>query len=313
MFNSKNKQKSKPFSQLGTLVNLAVLLFLFSNASFSAPTAEQKALIKQSIENMIYVPGGSFMMGDGAFTEDLAGHKTDEYWIGAYDMKPAHKVTLDGYYLSKVEVTNYQYYLYTEAKIITWKNRPRHKTRADYPVETDWKNAKGFCTWLGELSNLPFDLPTEAQWEYAARSGGQNYLFPTDNGKLEFGRNIKLIRNDEGTDRYYTLSKVGSHPPNPMGFHEMAANVPEWMSDWYYSKYYRKSPERNPKGPDVSPYKDKQWKSFRGTTNLNSDEATEGFMTILRQNRLPEYENVGIRCSIQMKEKQSKKELLNAV
>jgi len=100
-----------------------------------------------------------------------------------------------------------------------------------------WYEAKNFCTWLGEISGLPFELPSEAQWEYAARSGGKNILYPTDNGKLEFGRNIKVNRKDKGTSKYYPVSKVGLNPANPLGFHEMAANLPEWVNDWMYSKY----------------------------------------------------------------------------
>lgn len=262
---------------------------------------------------MIYVPGGSFMMGDGAFTEDLAGHKTKDYWLGEYDMKPAHKVTLDGYYLSKFEVTNEEFLIYVNANKKIWNDRPPKYAFDGFPVVApNWYEAKNYCTWLGKISGLPFDLPSEAQWEYAARSGGKNYVFPTDNGKLEFGRNIKMNRTiaKRSNQEQLTLAPVGSNPPNPMGFHEMAANIAEWVNDWYYSKYYRKSPEHNPTGPEKSPYKTKPWKVFRGTNNVNSDSVTGNFMTIKRGTRLPESAQNGFRCSIQMPEKLSKSALI---
>jgi len=253
------------------------------------------------------------MMGDGAFTEDLAGHKTEGYWVGNYDMKPAHKVTLDGYYLSKYEVTNNEYAVYLKINGKEWPpgREPHEDYFNNYPVLVpSWYEAKNYCAWVAKVSGLPFDLPTEAQWEYAARSGGQNYLFPTDNGKLEFGRNIKAYPDDPKIDKDYAYAPVGSNPPNPMGFHEMAANVSEWVNDWMDIKYYQHSPERNPAGPKESPYKQKQWKVTRGTSGINSNFIDRNFTTIIRGKRLPDNPTNGFRCSIQMKEKLNTKTLL---
>ena len=133
MVHDNAKRKPLKFYIVVTIANIGILLFLFATPAYSS-TPEHKALIKQSNENMIYVPGGSFMMGDEAFTEDLAGHKTDEFWVGAYEMKPAHKVTLDGFYLSKFEVTNDQFEIYVKAKKVKWEKRPVEAYFKDYPV-----------------------------------------------------------------------------------------------------------------------------------------------------------------------------------
>jgi formylglycine-generating enzyme required for sulfatase activity len=101
---------------------------------------------------------------------------------------------------------------------------------------------------LGEVTGLPIQLPTEAQWEYAARSRGQALQFATDNGKLDFGRNSW----DRKTGRYNDVVSVGSYPPNPLGIHDMTGNANEWVNDWYspltYGDY--EGPEQvDPTGP----------------------------------------------------------------
>ena len=109
---------------------------------------------------------------------------------------------------------------------------------------------------------MPFDLPTEAQWEYAARSRGQNFLWATDNGNLDIGRNIASSEQEDllspvvwtAPDDARNVTRamaypVGMFPPNPLGLHEMNSNGWEWTRDWYDEFFYRTSPERDPQGP----------------------------------------------------------------
>ena len=115
----------------------------------------------------------------------------------------------------------------------------------------NWQDAKDYCLWLGQVTTLPFDLPTEAQWEYAARSRGQHYYFATNTAYLQlrsgsyYDPKIGYMvdyTNDEinapsGTD------KVNAYPANPLGVYGMSNQVSEWVNDWYAKNYYLHSPE----------------------------------------------------------------------
>ncbi len=213
---------------------------------YTLPEATQEnvdKLIRTALGNLVFVEGGSYMMGDGGYPAD--GGRA--YWSPWLDNFPVHKVTLDSFSIFKYEVTWWQYDVFNDLK----KNEPFQMIRAhkyyrrdNYPVgAVTWQQAQDYCLWLGEKTGLPFSLPTEAQWEYAARSRGQNVGYATDNGKMEDGRNHRKDGD------YVELYPVGTFPPNPLGLYEMSGNVSEWVLDWYDKKYYEKSPELNPQGP----------------------------------------------------------------
>ena len=154
---------------------------------------------------------------------------------------PVHEVTLDGYSISKYETTFKEYDLYTELNNLE-KIKPKYRHRVDYGdnygvKSVTWQQSKDYCKWLGVQLNLPISLPTEAQWEYAARSRGLNVNHATDSGKIEGNYTEK---------RNYIGSKVevGTYPPNPLGVHDMSGGRPEWTRDIY--KPYRKESITNP-------------------------------------------------------------------
>ncbi len=207
-----------------------------------------RELMEETLKNMVFVQGGSFMMGDYVHIPISEG-RYPAYWSHGMDSKPAHKVTLNSFHISKYEVTFREYDIYTHAT-----NRPPLAPRAlkvkmpyrqpDKPaIEVTWQMARNYCHWLGHLTGLPFDLPTEAQWEYAARSRGRYAGFATDTGLADIGRNFPPF------ERYG--HPVGKYPPNPLGIYDMSANVDEWVLDWYAEDYYQHSPEENPKGPET--------------------------------------------------------------
>ncbi|MDO3378330.1 formylglycine-generating enzyme family protein [Geoalkalibacter halelectricus] len=208
---------------------------------------EIQALIERTLGEMIFVKGGSFMMGDTKSTfVNVFGDEVYGYFHPMYaDSRPAHKVTLDSYYMSRYEITFGEHDLFskvtgrrpTMADDISepWRGGP------DHPAGVNWQGANDYCAWLGEQTGLPFALPTEAQWEYAARSRGKVVPFATDTGLIEPGVNYP-----EPLD--WPLP-VGQFPPNPLGFHDMSGNAYEWVSDWYDPEYYNKSPGINPQGP----------------------------------------------------------------
>jgi formylglycine-generating enzyme required for sulfatase activity len=116
--------------------------------------------------------------------------------------------------------------------------------------------SQDYCHWLGEKTGLPLDLPTEAQWEYAARNRGGYVLFATDNGNYEIGKNIA---NNEQKIHFSGLHLfsfiIGKFPPTPLGLYDMAGNGVDWINDWYAEDYYSRSPEIDPQGPDSGKYK----------------------------------------------------------
>jgi len=192
----------------------------------------------------VEIPSGSFQMGDN-FNE------------GNSDERPVHSVYLDAYYISKYEVTFDQYDTFCEE---TGRNKPddRGWGRGDRPViYVDWNDAKDFCDWLSQKTGEDIHLPTEAQWEKAARGTDQR-RYPWGNGEPNGNRvNFADINTDfkwkdkSVNDGYKYTAPVGSYPAgkSPYGVHDMAGNVWEWCQDWYDSDYYDYSPSHNPQGP----------------------------------------------------------------
>ena len=167
--------------------------------------------------------------------------------------------------------------------------------KGDYSVSVTWQQAKDYCQWLGKESGKKIDLPTEAQWEYAARSRGQYLPFATNNGEFTPGVNIP---NEEELDEYtdgfgFPIYPIGKYPPNPLGLYDMGLSGSEWVNDWYASDYYSHSPVKDPQGPDKGTRK-----VLRGNVGGDSQYA----LTMFRQSKLPipkinaddDYEKYGI-------------------
>ncbi|HCD1377371.1 TPA: SUMF1/EgtB/PvdO family nonheme iron enzyme [Klebsiella pneumoniae subsp. pneumoniae] len=173
------------------------------------------------------------------------------------DDKVLHKVVLSDFSISKFKVTNDDYNKYLQ---ITGIKKPPINIlvkeypslqKGDYSVGVTWQQAKDYCQWLGKESDKNIDLPTEAQWEYAARSRGQYLLFATNNGNFELGSNIPEQKKlDEYTDGYgFPIYPIGKYPPNPRGLYDMGLSGAEWSNDWYSTDYYSHSPVYDPQGP----------------------------------------------------------------
>ncbi|WP_350304642.1 formylglycine-generating enzyme family protein [Photorhabdus viridis] len=208
--------------------------------------AEQQALVKEALAEMVPVAGGSFMMGD-------FGRRVGEHLPYSFDLdnKPEHKVALDSFSISKYRVTwgRFNRYLailglpktatYNYLKDATDVPHFVLSTGNNYPASVAWQEAKDYCQWLGKVSGEQVDLPTEAQWEYAARSRGQLFIFANNNNVYELDANF--------TNNFLP---VGSYPPNPLGLYDMMGNGADWVNDWYASDYYQHSPEHNPQGPE---------------------------------------------------------------
>ena len=211
-----------------------------------------EALVAKSLSNMVPVQGGEFLMGDFG---PLVGEKLP-FSINQDD-KVLHKVVLSDFSISKFKVTNDDYNKYLQ---ITGIKKPPINIlvkeypslqKDDYSVGVTWQQAKDYCQWLGKESDKNIDLPTEAQWEYAARSRGQYLPFSTNNGNFELGSNIPEQKKlDEYTDGYgFPIYPIGKYPPNPLGLYDMGLSGAEWSNDWYSTDYLSHSPVYDPQGP----------------------------------------------------------------
>lgn len=174
----------------------------------------------------IHIPAGEFIMG------------SEE---GANDEKPIHAVELDEFWIMETEVTNAQYAACIEANVCTEPNnvRWRDPALANHPVTgITWEQANTYATWGGGR------LPTEAEWEKAARgTDGRSYPWGNENPTVEH-TNFRFVTG--------ATAPVGTYPAgvSPYGVLDMAGNVEEWVADWYADDYYATSPRQNPQGPE---------------------------------------------------------------
>jgi len=175
----------------------------------------------------VWVPGGCFEMGCGAWTDSCY---KDEY--------PVHEVCLDGFWIGRYEVTQGQW-----AQVMG-SNPSWFKFQDKHPVErVSWHEVQEFIFELNSQGSSTFRLPTEAEWEYACRGGGreEKYCGGDDLDSLGWHLGNSGRRTHE----------VGTREPNALGIYDMTGNVWEWVSDRYCENYYSDSPRDNPQGPET--------------------------------------------------------------
>ena len=323
---------------------------------FASHTQENMPIMSNdsSTEGMVFIPGGSFMMGG-----DNKQASADEY--------PKHQVQVDGFWMDATEVTNAQFQKFVEATgyVTTAEKKPdweelkksvppatpkpsddmlvpaslvfkqtsgpvdlndysqwwnwlpgadwKHpegpdsdlKGKENYPVvHVSWYDAVAYCKWAGKR------LPTEAEWEFAARGGLTDAVYPWGNEHVNAG--AAKTTSWEGTwpsyneqkDGYIRMAPVKSYAPNGYGLFDMSGNVWEWCNDWYNADYYKQLANKtsnNPKGPEQSfdpeePYTSK--KSLRGGSFLCNDAYCSGYRVARRMKSSPDtgLEHTGFRC-----------------
>ena len=179
---------------------------------------------------MALIPAGSFEMGDH-FSE------------GDNDELPIHTVELDAFYMDihEVSVGRYRRFLAeTHDALPDWV--PQYSPTDEHPVVgVDWNNATAYAKWTGKR------LPTEAEWEYAARGGLVGKRYPWED---KIGYNDANYRGIGGKDKWKSsCAPVGSFDPNGYGLFDMGGNAWEWCADLYSENYYEDSPTKNPLGP----------------------------------------------------------------
>ena len=246
----------------------------------SNPTLGMEWVRPQDGMPMVYAPGGEFLMGAAEWYDDV----------------PIHAVTLEGFWLDRTEVTQAHYRRCIEAGACAAlpATTPYHPTHP--VVAVTWHEAAAYCAWAGGR------LPTEAEWEYAARSV-ERYRYPWGDDKSLVGpAGVRLNfcdvncteswADDAVDDGYATTAPVGSFPAGMSwcGAFDLAGNVWEWVHDWYSETYYAESRSRNPTGPSSGAYR-----VLRGGS-WQSDESN--VRSSYRYRAAPEEraDNRGFRC-----------------
>jgi formylglycine-generating enzyme required for sulfatase activity len=236
----------------------------------------------------VYVPAGSFQMGSDA---------------GDSDEEPVHPVTLDAFWIDRTEVTNAMYALCVEAGKCPPPSSSKSYSRDsyygnaqfdNYPViYVTWDNAKTYCEWAGRR------LPTEAEWEKAAReTDGRTYPWGNEQpagNLLNFAdSNTNFDWSDKTVDDGYAdTSPAGNYPDgaSPYGALDMAGNVWEWVNDWYDGAYYGNSLSENPQGPASG-----QYRVLRGGSWSDDDGGVRAAFR-LRGEPGSFYDSIGFRCA----------------
>ena len=231
----------------------------------------------QGPEEMVSVKGGCFRMGSGK---------------GEVDEQPVHEVCVSSFQIDKYEVIQ-------QAFSLKMGSNPSRFKGPNLPVESvTWVEASDYCLESGKR------LPTEAEWEYAARGGTTTRYYWGDEFDPEMANlcdsSCELNIRTGGSDGFKHTAPVGSFPPNPLGLHDMAGNVNEWVWDWREANYYVLSPKDNPKGPVRQTAKiikgGTSAKMLRGGSWEN--DASQ-LRSASRRGLWPDYriEGVGFRCA----------------
>ena len=229
---------------------------------------------------------------------DLASIPAGEFLMGSADadddQRPVHPVQVDEFFMAVQPVTNKEYARFVrdtgyrapaiyEVPLVAsvggserastfrhlgtpyvWKDGGPPPDRADHPVTlVRHEDATAYCVWLATQTGKPFRLPTEAEWEKAARGGAESKKYPwgnrLDHNLANFLEN-PAMKSSQGT------TPVRSYPPNGFGLFDMAGNVWEWVYDWYDARYYGNASLRNPPGPPIG-----QLRILRGGSWIVSD------------------------------------------
>ena len=182
----------------------------------------------------VVVPAGDFLMGCAQ---------------GRDEEKPVHRVWVDAFEMAVYQVRNRDFAVFMEATVHppppNW-GQPDFD-HPDFPVvSVSWVEAQKYCQWLSHAAGRSYRLPTEAEWERAARGGRENRLYPWGDEPPQARADYQRRWGGEVRGPL----PVGQGEANPYGIFDLCENVHEWCADWYLADYYTHSPQRNPRGPD---------------------------------------------------------------
>jgi sulfatase modifying factor 1 len=246
--------------ELIELIQASVRELLGESPATLAKTASGEYRDPTTGMEFILVKGGCFEMGDA-------------FVVGNPDERPGHEVCVKDFLLGKYEVTQGQW------RRVMGGNPSHFQVGDDIPVDTvSWNDAQDFIRRLNQMSGKSYRLPTEAEWEYAARSGGKREKWAGTNREFEL-RDYAWFSGNSGSETH----PVGQKKPNGLGLYDMSGNVWEWVNDWYDKDYYRNSPKNDPPGPSGGQHKmlrggswEHYWVGVRTPVRLGLDAPARG-------------------------------------
>lgn len=223
----------------------------------------------------IVIPAGDFLMGCE---------------IGAANERPARRVWVDRFAIGRTAVTNRLYRIFLEdtGRQIPQSFADARFNHPDQPVTSvSWFDAANYCAWLHERTGKLYRLPTEAEWERAARGGLEAKLYTWGDD---------LPQTQPRFDELWRIGpeRVGGRPPNGFGLYDISENVHEWCADWYDANYYAVSSSSNPQGPQISKRRSSRGGSWRHQIKICRVAA--------RSSLPPEYQynDYGFRCALSL-------------
>ena len=243
-----------------TVIGLVVVYLSLPSEDSSGPKEigtgndlnSNPAYIEQALGlelEMVKVEGGAFKMG---CTKERDGYCRD-------NEKPTHEVSLNDFYMGRYEVTQAQW------QAVMGDNPSQFADCDECPVENVfWEDVQAFVAKLNRQTGKQYRLPTEAEWEFAAR-GGQK----TKGYKYAGGNYLDAVAWYDNNSMERT-HEIGQKKANELGIHDMNGNVWEWCHDWYDPEYYEQSPVNNPKGPTTGAYHVMRGGSWRNASNYTS-------------------------------------------
>jgi formylglycine-generating enzyme required for sulfatase activity len=213
-----------------TLIGLIGLMGLMGPMRLHAQSRDSVVAVQVAdgvVVEMVWVKGGTFTMGNDATPKGVK--------LTYESSRPEHRVTVGDYYIGRYEVTQGLW-------VAVMGENPSKFTASDsLPVENvSWEDAQRFAIMLSQMTGRRFRLPTEAEWEYAARGGGRSPFAGCERGQLD-----KFCWYCTNSGR--TTHPVGRLLPNGYGLYDMSGNVSEWCQDWVEA--YSEAPQENPRGP----------------------------------------------------------------
>lgn len=230
-----------------------ILLFLMPLCLVACKPELPKDFVQQQNAKLIQVKAGAFMMGDygpvSSRDDPNAFYIKDHKGLANYHKRftfdqlswPPIPVSIKDYAMDKTEVTEWEFELYLALNELD-KHSP---SPSNLPVtNVTWDQASNYCQWVGSITNKNYHLPSEAQWEFAARNRGQIVAFATNNGDVDTNVNISD----------YTRA-VASFAPNPLGFYDLTGNANEWVQDWYQSNEAIKTLQQDYQGAKTGLWK----------------------------------------------------------
>ena len=197
---------------------------------------------------------------------------------GRDEERPVHRVYVDAFEMASLQVRNRDYAAFLTA---TGHAPPKHWRDADLNqpeqpvVAVSWHAAARYCEWISSMTGRPYRLPTEAEWERAARGGREGFAYPWgDEHPNDWPEYVERWgKIGERDSRIRGPLPVGRGTPNALGLFDMSENVHEWCADWFSRDYYARSPERNPRGPEMGERRASRGGSWRHQIKVSRSAA----------------------------------------